>query len=87
MPEQRPDDCLKVDPAVGIGRDKRSRRQCAVRRIGDDTKRREGNPVLGRNPRGEMGFHVDGDRTCFFVKSPLCVGGHDRNVGPHNIAE
>jgi hypothetical protein len=56
-------------------------------RIGDDPKRRERNPMLGRDSRRNMRFHVHCNRAGPFVKPPLGVGTGKRYVGPRNIAK
>ena len=52
-----------------------------MRRIDDDPTRRERQAVGGRDPRSQMGFHVDDDRPGAVVKRAL-----GRRVGHGRIA-
>jgi len=85
--DQRSRDCLKVEPAIDICCHQRSRRQGPVRRIGDDPKRRERNPMLDGDPRRHMRLHVDRNRTRLFIKPSLCMGADNGYVSSGDIAQ
>jgi len=87
VPNKRPHDGLKVDPTVGIRRHQRCRRQPPMRGVRDDPERSDRNPVLERNSRRHVRFHIDRNRTGFFVKLPLGLNRGKRHVGTRNIAE
>jgi len=72
MRDQRSHDRLKVDTAIGARRHQRSRRQCAVRGVGDDPECSERNAVFDGDPRCHMRLHVHRNRTGLFVKTSLC---------------
>jgi len=58
-----------------------------VRRIGDDPKRRERNPMLDGDPGRHMRFHVDRDRTGLLVQPSLGVSAGNGHIGSRNIAK
>jgi len=58
-----------------------------MRRIGDNPKRRERNPLLDRDPRRHMRFHVDRNRTGLFVKPSLFTSAGNGHIGTRNIAK
>jgi len=58
-----------------------------VRRVGDDPKRRERNPMLNGDPGRHMRFHVDRNGTGLLVQPSLCVSAGNGHIGSRNIAK
>jgi len=87
MPDQGSCDGLKVDTTVDVRCHQCGWRQCPVRRVGDDPKCRERHPMLDRNPRRHMRFHIDRDRTGLFVKRSFRMSAGDGHIRSHNIAK
>lgn len=87
IPQQRDNQSLKRDGAVRAHGDQRRMGQLPLGRVGDDAQRRERNPAIGGDLRGDMRFHVHRMGAGLKMEITLAGTAGDRRVNPCEINE